>query len=258
MPKLHTGDYELMLDLVVAVLESEDPDDVWQLVARNLHRAFPCTTVISVALRPGEGAGNTEGWAPEDIGGMLDDVVERRIREQYPLIPYVAARERAPVIVGDLCDNWRQSLWYDEARRLCGTTQQLGLPLPAGDGTLRAIVMGRDGDFGAHGIAFATRVQPLLLAADRHVRELCRLREAAAVAVAAGARKAAPDDHGLTPRERTVLGLLAEGLTSEAMGRRLAISPHTVNRHLEKVYRKLGAHSRVTAVSLARTAGLVV
>ncbi|RLV08651.1 hypothetical protein CTZ27_07700 [Streptomyces griseocarneus] len=249
MSKLHTGDYELMLDLVVAVLESEDPDSVWQLVARNLHRAFPCTTVISVALRPGEQAGTTEGWAPEDIGGMLGDVVERRMRERYPLISYVAARQRAPVIVGDLCDNWRQSLWYDEARRLCGTTQQLGLPLPGGDGTLRAVVLGRDRDFGPHGIAFAERVQPLLLAAERHVSELRRLREAA------GPR--ASDDHGLTPRERTVLGLLAEGLTSEAMGRRLAISPHTVNRHLEKVYRKLGAHSRVTAVSLARTAGLV-
>ncbi|PHQ50399.1 hypothetical protein BLA24_21135 [Streptomyces cinnamoneus] len=63
--------------------------------------------------------------------------------------------------------------------------------------------------------------------------------------------------HGLTPRELTVLGLLAEGLTAEAIGRRLAISPHTVNRHLEKVYRKLGTNNRVRTVLLARQAGLV-
>ncbi len=66
-----------------------------------------------------------------------------------------------------------------------------------------------------------------------------------------------PEEVGLTPRELTVLGLLAEGLTSEAIGRRLTISPHTVNRHLEKVYRKLGTNNRVTTVSVAKRVGLV-
>ncbi|WP_373298059.1 LuxR C-terminal-related transcriptional regulator [Streptomyces abikoensis] len=37
----------------------------------------------------------------------------------------------------------------------------------------------------------------------------------------------------------TVPGLPAEGLTTQGIARRLLISLHTVNRHLEKVYRKL-------------------
>jgi DNA-binding CsgD family transcriptional regulator len=67
----------------------------------------------------------------------------------------------------------------------------------------------------------------------------------------------AADDLGITPRERTVLRLVSEGLTSAAAGRRLGISPHTVNKHLENAYRKLGTRDRVTAVLRARELRLI-
>jgi DNA-binding NarL/FixJ family response regulator len=57
---------------------------------------------------------------------------------------------------------------------------------------------------------------------------------------------------GLTPRELTVLTLLAEGLTAGAASRRLSISPHTVTKHLENIYRKLDTHDRLATVMLAR------
>ncbi|MGI5404953.1 response regulator transcription factor [Streptomyces sp. CA-135486] len=47
------------------------------------------------------------------------------------------------------------------------------------------------------------------------------------------------------------------GCTAAAMARRLAISHHTVNRHLENIYRKLGIHDRVTTVLQAQQLGLV-
>jgi DNA-binding NarL/FixJ family response regulator len=61
----------------------------------------------------------------------------------------------------------------------------------------------------------------------------------------------------LTPRELTVLELLADGLVAEAIGRRLSISTRTVNKHLEHVYRKLGTSDRLTSVLRARSLGIL-
>lgn len=45
----------------------------------------------------------------------------------------------------------------------------------------------------------------------------------------------------LTPREREIAALLVEGLTSKGIGRRLAISPRTVDVYRARLMRKLGA-----------------
>jgi predicted ATPase/DNA-binding CsgD family transcriptional regulator len=56
---------------------------------------------------------------------------------------------------------------------------------------------------------------------------------------------------GLTPREVEVLGLVAEGLTNPQVAQKLFLSPRTVQRHLNSVYRKLGVSSRTAATHLA-------
>ena len=61
----------------------------------------------------------------------------------------------------------------------------------------------------------------------------------------------------LTPREREVLDKLAEGLTMQQIGRRLGISPRTVETHVAKLYRKLEVHTRVQAVARAASLGLI-
>lgn len=55
----------------------------------------------------------------------------------------------------------------------------------------------------------------------------------------------------LTPRERQVLRLLADGLNTEQIADKLHISVHTVRRHCQNLMRKLGIHSKVEAVALA-------
>jgi DNA-binding CsgD family transcriptional regulator len=64
-------------------------------------------------------------------------------------------------------------------------------------------------------------------------------------------------DHGLTHREVTVLGQLAEGGTAETIARRLDISPRTVHRHLQHIYRKLGTTDRLGTVLRAQALGLL-
>jgi DNA-binding CsgD family transcriptional regulator len=64
---------------------------------------------------------------------------------------------------------------------------------------------------------------------------------------------------GLTPREAEVLQLVALGRSNPEIARELTLSPRTVQKHLEHVYSKLGASSRVqallTAWSISRVSG---
>jgi DNA-binding NarL/FixJ family response regulator len=61
----------------------------------------------------------------------------------------------------------------------------------------------------------------------------------------------------LTQRELDVLGLLAEGLQHEEIGRRLGISSETVRTHLRKASDRLGAATRTQAVATALRLGLI-
>lgn len=61
----------------------------------------------------------------------------------------------------------------------------------------------------------------------------------------------------LTPREREVLRMAAEGLSSTETGRQLGISARTAECHRAHGMRKLGLHRRAELVRFALTAGLV-
>jgi DNA-binding NarL/FixJ family response regulator len=61
----------------------------------------------------------------------------------------------------------------------------------------------------------------------------------------------------LTPREVEVLQLLAQGLANKEVSRLLGITPGTVKTHVATLIAKLGATSRMQAVSLAAQRGLV-
>jgi DNA-binding CsgD family transcriptional regulator len=54
----------------------------------------------------------------------------------------------------------------------------------------------------------------------------------------------------LTPREVEVLGCVREGCTNAQVARRLSITEATVEKHLEHVYARTGAQSRVQALAL--------
>ncbi len=81
----------------------------------------------------------------------------------------------------------------------------------------------------------------------RAVREVAVAREAAAAA-------AKPLER-LSPRERQVLDLLAEGATNADVAARLVISERTVEGHVAAVLSKLDARTRTEAVAIATVAG---
>ncbi len=65
----------------------------------------------------------------------------------------------------------------------------------------------------------------------------------------------APDRH-LTPREREVLRLLAEGMPDREIARALSISPRTVGGHVTHLLAKLEVETRTAAVAHALRNGL--
>ncbi|MEU2114699.1 LuxR C-terminal-related transcriptional regulator [Streptomyces sp. NPDC016459] len=120
----------------------------------------------------------------------------------------------------------------------------------------------------------AAQVRMLLAAVDRAVgdEEAARLelgtaravferlgavpdaRRAAAL-LSGGSRRRLPG--GLTAREAEVLRLVASGGTNKDIARALVISEHTVARHLNNVFAKLGVGSRAAATAYAYAHGLI-
>lgn len=72
---------------------------------------------------------------------------------------------------------------------------------------------------------------------------------------AAGQDRTAVD--GLTDREREILGLIAQGLTTNAIAATLFLSPHTVRSHRDHVMTKLGLHSKAALIKYAIARGLI-
>jgi len=55
----------------------------------------------------------------------------------------------------------------------------------------------------------------------------------------------------ISRREAQVLALIASGMMNAAIAHQLGVSVHTVNRHVEHVYAKLGVHNRAAATAAA-------
>jgi DNA-binding NarL/FixJ family response regulator len=107
------------------------------------------------------------------------------------------------------------------------------------------------------------RVAGLLLGADDYITKpfdpeelLARVGRAVARSTPSEESKAREVTR-LTPREREVLSLLAEGLGTQAISDRLYISPKTVSTHVQRILAKLSLHSRAEAVAFAYREDLV-
>jgi DNA-binding NarL/FixJ family response regulator len=59
----------------------------------------------------------------------------------------------------------------------------------------------------------------------------------------------------MTPREREVIDLIAEGLSNKAIAQRLHIAPHTVKSHVRNIMEKLTLHTRLQVAAYAHREG---
>jgi DNA-binding NarL/FixJ family response regulator len=171
------------------------------------------------------GDGPTPDRAPADVDVLLLSDAERTLMSADPR---VAVGSRAVVVLAD-----------DErpARALRGLPLRgwALVPREAAAAELRAATAAAAQGFTVVPAALATRLLPTRAPGPEH--------------------DASPES--LTPREREVLDLLAQGLTNRQIADRLGISEHTAKFHVAAVSAKLGAASRTDAVTRGVRRGLV-
>jgi DNA-binding CsgD family transcriptional regulator len=140
-------------------------------------------------------------------------------------------------------------------RRELGMPHVLTIPLAVTPWHLCAVALMRSGqDFPARGLQLAGQIQPLL----GGIYAL-RGRMSPHQPVPPGPSWPCGPDAGIrvTSRELAVLDLMADGLIAAAIARQLGISPRTVSKHIESIYRKLGTHDRTSAVLRGQAIGLL-
>ncbi|MFM7378660.1 MAG: response regulator [Erythrobacter sp.] len=129
--------------------------------------------------------------------------------------------------------------WTPESARLPDALRDAVAQLTAGEPvqlatTIRASVRGMEIDLA-------------LLESDRSGEVLVKLTEVREDGKIAALQKQA----GLTRREAEVLLWVSYGKTNKTISEILGISPRTVNKHLEQVFRKLGVETRAAATAIA-------
>ncbi|RKH07323.1 DNA-binding response regulator [Corallococcus sp. CA047B] len=150
-------------------------------------------------------------------------------------------------------------LWDTGLRLTEGAAPDLGAPVLAlvADEAAGELALGA----GARGLLFRDVAPEMLVAALHAVARGLTVFEPGLSQVRAAPRNTAPTGapahDTLTPREREVLGLLAEGLSNKAIADRLVISEHTAKFHVNAVLAKLGVQRRTEAVVRAARLGLV-
>ena len=139
---------------------------------------------------------------------------------------------------------------YREVFSLIGLEYQVAFSLPAAPGHVVGIALSRrETDFSDEDCAFLDRARPHIVQAYRNAREHTRLkRRLADEPVSARADLPA---YGLTPREVDAIRCVATGLANRDIAVALGVSERTVQKHLERAYRKLGVRSRSEAARVA-------
>lgn len=142
----------------------------------------------------------------------------------------------------------------DLTRRLLDDDPDRRVVLYTGSSDVELLVSGLDS--GARGYALKDGPPSELVAALSTVSEGGtyvdpRLRPALL------SRQATQRLPGLSPREREIMDLLAQGLTGEQVAERLVLSSETVKTHIRNAMSKLEAHTRVHAIAIALREGYI-
>ncbi len=244
--------------------------DLWLEAVRSLldehHRAFPSAQLAQLVDETFEPSTSEWAWAEPDgsLGGEFSRLppgsswswsgppIEWVLEAHggHPLLTWFrCSRDPRPMSIARVPTTVvpaRAQRAYLEYSSPMGLDHQLSIPYLLEPGRYRAFILGHcEHDFSDADVDLARWIQPLLTLLNVHVSS------SATVGV-----EQARDVH-LTPRETTVLALLADGATAYTIARRLRLSPRTVHNHLQRVYRKLEVQDRMGAVIRAQSLGIL-
>jgi DNA-binding CsgD family transcriptional regulator len=230
-------DLNRVLDLLAAAEAARDGDALRRCTVETLAGILPCDHVLWGELdvrRMTPVAAVTSDAAAVDLAAFAPHA------SAHPLIAHhLRTGDPGPLRLSDFVSAHRLrglGVYVDFYRPL-GVEHALCVALPGSATTCVGIAFHRSRhDFDDDERDLVARVRPALALVARQA--LC---------------EPAPE---LTEREGEILRLVARGASNCEVGLELGISPRTVEKHLEHVYRKLGVHGRFAAMGYARSSSV--
>ena len=260
METLREVDWRAGFELLGRVIEAGDELDALARAAVEALSALVASeiTTLSVCdLRSGrrEVIGTPVGAISAGDRASFD----RHFRE-HPLVRY-HADQRGPGArrISDSLSfaRFRDTALYSDYYRRIGIDHVVALPVFVDERRLISFVLNRRGrDFSDRECLLLDVVGAPLARLYLQAAERRGLRQSlhSALALLRRDESALPSSDGmqrLTPREAEVLRWLAAGKTDRDIAALLACSPRTVQKHLERIYIKLGVETRTAAVMRA-------
>jgi DNA-binding CsgD family transcriptional regulator len=235
---------EKALQLVGDLAETEHPADFGERALPGLARLVSCDHLTYNEIGPAPGQMAYWAWPADIVPPVGLDIFAAHVHE-HPLVNYYRATgDGQPVRISDFLgrERFHQLGLYMDFFRHFPVEHQLALSLPSTAPQVIGIALNRSsGEFtDADRDLLAVLREPLITALER-----ATAREQARRALTAVADSKLAD---LTDRELRVLQLVALGRTNSAIAHLLDVSPRTVAKHLQHIYRKLGVSSRAAAV----------
>lgn len=177
--------------------------------------------------------------APGAISARHLEVFDRYFH-QHPLVrehgrnPGAVTRRISDLVTPQ---TFRESPLYNDYYRPIGIRHAMAIPVHVDRHLLVSFVLNRSG------AGFSDRARDLAEAMRPHLADLYRL---------AGVTLCAETGALLTAREREVLEWVAAGKTNRDIAAILGARPRTIEKHLERIYEKLGVETRTAAVMRVR------
>ena len=249
LPEGGETDDARLLALIRSLYGLLDLDEFRRGLITALERAVPCDWVsinefdesgapVATIVAPNVSSATHAGFA--------------RLGHQNPIVQrYLRTNDARACRLSDLVSRgaFHRLPLYRDVYAEIGLEYQMAFMLEDASPRLLGVALNRKHeDFSDGERAFAERARPLLAQGYRNAVEHARARDRGG-ANALGALDAELRARGLTARETSVVRRVAAGRSSRDAGSELGVSDRTVQKHLERAFRKLGVSTRSQAAT---------
>jgi DNA-binding CsgD family transcriptional regulator len=236
-----------LLALIGDVQDLLDLDEFRAGLLAGLSRAIPSkwASLNDVSSNPEETVVLVEPDAPPELTRRFTELAH-----QNPLIQrYARTQDGRAYRFSDLIsqEELHRLDLYREVYSKIGVEHQVAFTLPHKPPRLLGVALSRDHrDFSDAECNLINEARPFLIQAYRNAIEYSRLAARGGDHVLSRLRA-----RGLTEREAEVVQWVAMGRSNRDIGTAIEVSERTVQKHLERSFRKLGVRTRSEAAELA-------
>jgi len=233
---LKRSDLEATIALLGAMAESARDFDSYAAAGVSLLPTLVASEMTTLSVCDLASGRREVVSCPAGRLGAADRACFDRFFFEHPLVRYHAVvRGRGAHRISDSVPfaRFRQRALYSEYYRRIGIDHAMALPLHVDDRTLVSFVLNRKHR------DFSDRDREVL---DLAQTTLAALHRRFGCAGGEGTRRM------LTPREREVMRWLGAGKSDRDIGEIVGCSHRTVQKHLQRIYDKLGVETRTAAV----------